>query len=70
MKDFETVTEYEILNMVWAEILCKIIKEEEMNKEFKKKYNKPNEISEYRLKKLNKQAEEIKKRLIEFEQNK
>lgn len=67
MKKFETITEYEILRMAWIELLNRIIKEEEINDQFKKEYGRPNEISEYRLKKLNEQSDEIKRRMIEIQ---
>lgn len=50
MKDFETITECEILNMAWIELINRYVKEEERNDQFKKEYGRPNQICEYRLK--------------------
>lgn len=67
MKDFETITEYEILEMAWVELITRFAKVEERNEQFKKEYGRPNQIYEYRLKKLNEQAEEIHRRMIEIQ---
>lgn len=68
MKNFETITEYEILNLAWIELLKSYIKEEERNDQFKKEYGRPNQICEYRLKKLDEQINEIHSKIIEIEQ--
>lgn len=67
MKKFETITEYEILSMAWIELINRYVKEEEKNDQFKKEYGRPNKTSEYRLKKLNEQADEIHRRMIEIQ---
>lgn len=68
MKDFKTITECEILNMAWMELLNRYVEEEERNDKFKKEYGRPNQICEYRLKKLDEQINEIHSRIIEIEQ--
>lgn len=68
MKDFKTITEYEILNMAWMELINRYVEEEERNDKFKKEYGRPNQICEYRLKKLDEQINEIHSRIIEIEQ--
>lgn len=67
MKEFKTMTEHEILRIVWLELLDRILKEEERNEQFKKEYGRPNSISEYHIKKLNEQIKEIKDRILEIE---
>ena len=68
MKEFKTITEHEILRIVWLELLDRILKEEEINKQFKKEHGRPNSICEYHIKKLNEQIEEIQDRILEIEQ--
>lgn len=67
MKNFETITEYEILSMAWIELINRYTKEEEKNDQFKKEHGRPNQICEYRLKKLNEQIDEIHSRIIEIQ---
>mgnify|MGYP004541323955 CR=1 FL=1 len=67
MKDFETITEYEILIMAWEELMNRYVKKEEKNNQFKIEYGRTNEIYEYQLKKLNEKIKEIEKRIIEIE---
>ena len=68
MKEFKTITEHEILRIVWLELLDRILKEEERNEQFKKEKGRPNSISEYHIKKLNEQIKEIHNRILEIEQ--
>lgn len=68
MKDFKTITEHEILRMAWFELLEKIRREEERNEQFKKEYGRPNSISEYHIRRLNEQSDEIHDRILEIEQ--
>lgn len=67
MKDFETITEYEILRMAWIELLNRIIKEEEIKEQYMHDYGRTPNITDKRLKKLNEQSEEIRKRMIEIQ---
>lgn len=67
MKDFETITEYEILRMAWIEILNKITREEEIKEQYMHDYGRTPNITDKRLKKLNEQSEEIRKRMIEIQ---
>ena len=67
MKDFETITEYEILRMAWIELLNRIIKEEEIKEQYMHDYGRTPNITNKRLKKLNEQSEEIRKRMIEIQ---
>lgn len=67
MKNFETITEYEILEMAWIELITRYAKEEERNEQFKKEYGRPDQICEYRLKKIDEQANEIHSRMIEIQ---
>lgn len=68
MKEFKTMTEHEILKIVWLELLDRILKEEEINEQFKKEYGRPNSICECHIKKLNEQIKEIEDRILEIEQ--
>lgn len=68
MKEFKTITEHEILTMAWDKLLDRILKEEERNEQFKKEKGRPNNISEYHIKKLNEQIKEINNRILEIEQ--
>lgn len=68
MKNFETITEQEILRIAWSELLNRITREEERNEKFKKEYKRTNSICEYRIKKLNEQANEIYERMLEIAQ--
>lgn len=68
MKEFKTIKEHEILEMVWLELLDRISEEKKINEQFKKEYGRPNSICEYDIKKLKEQIEEIEQRILEIEQ--
>ena len=70
MKEFKTITEHEILKIVWLELLDRILKEEKINEQFKKEYGRQNSICKYKIEKLNEQIEEIEDRILEIEQKK
>lgn len=65
MKDFETITEYEALYMMWRDLLIRMIKEQNLIE-----INPNAQIARIRLEKIEKQIEEVHKRIIEIEQNK
>ena len=68
MKELKTMTEHEILTIVWLELLDRILEEEKINEQFKKEHGRTNSICEYHIKKLNEQIEEIQDRILEIEQ--
>lgn len=69
MKDFNTITEYQILYLVYHSLLERISHEEEINERTKKEIGRDNRICQSRLKMYNEQLEEIRERIIEIEQN-
>lgn len=68
MKDLKTITEHEILRIAWFELLERERIEEERNEQSKKEYGRPNSISEYHIRRLNEQIDEIHDRILEIEQ--
>lgn len=68
MKDFETITEYEVLKMMYRDLLERIIKDENIIAQYRIDYQKNPHITTKRLKKLNEQLEEVRERIIEIEQ--
>ena len=69
MKDFNTITEYQILSLVYRSLLERISHTEEINERTKQESGKDNRICQIRLKVYNEQLEEIRERIIEIEQN-
>lgn len=69
MKDFNTITEYQILSLVYRSLLERISHTEEINDRTKQAEGKDNRICQIRLKVYNEQLEEIRERIIEIEQN-
>ena len=69
MKEFNTITEHQILYLVYHSLLERISNEEEINKRTKKEIGRDNIICQSRLKVYNEQLEEIRERIIEIEQN-
>lgn len=69
MKEFKTITEYQLLYLVYQSLLERISQEEEINERAKKERGKDNRICQSRLKMYNEQLEEIRARIIEIEQN-
>lgn len=67
MKEFETMSEYQILNIVYVYLLERISIEEDRNEIFKKQFGRDNEICQNRLIKFNKQIAELEPRLLELE---
>ena len=65
MKDFETITEYEALNMIWRDLLIRMVREQNLIDE-----NPNAQIAKIRLEKIDRQIKEIETRIIEIEQNK
>lgn len=65
MQNFETITEYEALYMMWRDLLIRMDREQKLINE-----NPNTKIAKFRLEKIYKQIEEIEKRIIEIEQNK
>ena len=69
MKEFKTITEYQILFLTYHSLLERISHEEEINERTKKESGRDNRICQSRLKMYNEQLEEIRERIIEIEQN-
>ncbi len=68
MKEFNTITEYQILYLVYNSLLERIAHEEEINERTKREIGRDNRICKSRLKMYNEQLEEIRERIIEIEQ--
>lgn len=69
MKEFKTITEYQILYLTYHALLERISHEEEINERTKKEHGRDNRICQNRLKMYNEQLDEIRERIIEIEQN-
>ena len=69
MKEFKTITEYQILYLVYNSLLERISHEEEINERTKKERGKDNRICQSRLKMYNEQLKEIREKIIEIEQS-
>lgn len=69
MKEFETITEYQLLRLAYGSLLERITREEEINERTKKDLGRDNRICQHRLKTYNEQFEEIRARILEIEQN-
>ena len=67
MKDFETMTEYQLLHLARQALYERIAHEEEINEITRKKYGRDNRICQSRLKMYNEQLEEVRERIIEIE---
>lgn len=70
MKDFKTISEYEILNLADCYLLDLISKYQDKNELFKKENGRDNGLIQIRLNKLNKQQAEISERILEIESKK
>ena len=66
MKDFETMTEYQLLNLARQALYERIAHEEEINKITKKKYGRYSRICQSRLKMYNEQLKEVREKIIEI----
>lgn len=69
MKEFKTITEYQILRLVYHSLNERISHEEEVNERTNKEIGRDNRVCQRRLKMYNEQLEEIRERIIEIEQN-
>ena len=69
MKEFNTITEYQILYLVYNSLFERIAHEEEINERTKREFGRDNRRCKRRLKMYNEQLEEIRERMIEIEQN-
>lgn len=67
MKDFETISEYQILNIVYVFLLERVSIEEDRNEIFKKQFCRDNEICQNRLIQFNKQIAELESRILKLE---
>lgn len=69
MKEFISITEYQLLSLAYAELVRRISKEEVINERTKREIGRDNRTCQNRLKMYNEQLEEIRERMIEIEQN-
>ena len=67
MKDFESITEKELLYAAYHNLLDKWYKEVERNNKHKELYDRNSEICIHHIEKLDTQLEEIHARLLEIE---
>lgn len=67
MAEFKTITEHEILFIVWGELLQRIYDEEKKNERFFAENKRQNGICLNRIKMYNEQLIEIQERIIEIE---
>ena len=69
MKEFISITEYQLLSLAYTELFRRINKEEVINERTKREIGRDNRTCQNRLKMYNEQLEEIRERMIEIEQN-
>ena len=69
MKEFISITEYQLLSLAYNELVRRINKEEVINERTKREIGRDNRTCQNRLKMYNEQLEEIRERMIEIEQN-
>lgn len=69
MKEFETITEYQLLKLAYIALLEKIAREKEENEITKKELGRYDFVCQARLKMYNKQFGELLDRIIELENN-
>lgn len=62
MKNFETITEYEALGMMWKDLLIRMVRERDLLEE-----NPNNQIAKIKLEKIDKQLKEVEYRILEIE---
>ena len=70
MKEFETVTEYEIIRYALYALIDRIHSEEEKHEKHKKEYGHPSEVYESMIEEHRKQFNELYRRFVEIEKNK
>lgn len=69
MKELKTMTEHQLLNLVYCSLLERIVHEENINDRTKKEYGRDNCICQNRLKMYNEQFAEVRERILEIEHN-
>ena len=69
MKEFTSITEYQLLNLAYNELLRSIDREEEINKQTQNELGRYNRFAQYKLKFYNEQLDEIRERIFELENN-
>lgn len=67
MKEFNTITEKEILELAYRGLIDKVVKEYGIADEYKVKQGREDKLAITRAQKYEKQADEILDRLFEFE---
>ena len=70
MKDFESITEKELLYAAYYHLLDILLREEKTNERHKINFGDDNIVSKRRIEKLTKQTDEIHARIIEIETEK
>lgn len=69
MKELKTMTEYQLLRLVYDSLLERIVHEENINERTKKELGRDNCICQNRLKMYNEQLAEVRERILEIENN-
>ena len=69
MKEFTSITEYQLLKLAYNELLRRIDREEEINKQTQNELGRYNRSAQYKLKFYNEQLDEIRERIFELENN-
>lgn len=67
MKEFKTITEYQLLKFACYSLLERIAHEENINERTKKECGLDNRICQKRLKMYNEQLAEVRERILEIE---
>lgn len=69
MKELKTMTEHQLLRLVYDSLLERIVHEENINERTKKELGRDNCICQNRLKMYNEQLAEVRERILEIENN-
>lgn len=69
MKELKTMTEYQLLRLVYCSLLERTVHEENINERTKKELGRDNRICQNRLKMYNEQLAEVRERILEIENN-
>ena len=67
MKDFESITEKQLLYAAYYNLLDILLKEEDRNERYKMIYGNDNKITARRIDRLTRQTDEMHARILEIE---